>query len=136
MPSAVTYSLVKQGKAASVRLSPKAVTAYGEVQKGTDERSRKRRKQLDRYLQEFCDNEPHRLNDTQYKKEGNFPAKGRTIAVWTFKPFQWRLYGSVLTVNGLKCFVGVEVDEEKKQDRANKVLLEAAAAFISTLDEF
>lgn len=135
MPSAVTYSLIKQGKAASVRLSPRAKVAYEEVQKGTDERSRKRRKQLDRYFQEFCDNEPHRLNDLQYKKEGSFPAKGRSIAVWAFKPFQWRLYGSVLTVNGHKCFVGVEVDEEKKQDRANKALLEAAAAFVAALDE-
>ena len=136
MPSAVTYSLIKQGKAASVRLSPRADSAYEEVRKGTDERSRKRRKQLDRYLQEFCENEPHRLNDQQYKKEGNFPAKGRMIAVWTFKPFQWRLYGSVLMVDGKKCFVGVEVDDDKKQDRANKALLEAAATVISTLDEF
>ena len=124
------------GKAASVRLSPKAKAAYDDVQKGADARSKKRKVQLKRYFGEFCENEPHRLNDKQYKKEQKFSVKGGHVTVWAFKPWQWRLYGGVLTVNGQKCFVGVEVDEDKKQDKADKALLSAAADFLALLDEF
>jgi hypothetical protein len=46
------------------------------------------------------------------------------------------MYGAVLTVEGEKCFVGVRVDPDKKKDRADRSLLEAAARDIGALPEY
>lgn len=137
LKSAAEFALVLEGKVADVRLSDKAHSAYKEVQKGKDQRDVKRRTQLRRYLDQFGNNEPHSLSDQHYKKEGNFSdgVKGK-VAIWTFKPYQWRLYGAVLTVEGKKCFVGVEVDPEKKQDKADKDRLAAAALAIGKIKEY
>ena len=138
-PSAAQFEVVVSGAVASIRLSPKAKLAYDDLQAGRDEKSIKTRRQLARYLEEFCENEPPRLADTHYKKEGSYfnglPGGGR-VAIWTFKPWQWRLYGAVLIVEGRKCFVGMEVDPDKKQDKADKDTLVAAALAIGKLEEY
>jgi hypothetical protein len=134
--SATTFHLVMEGTAAVVLVSDDVKVQYDAVLNGTDVQSVKRRTQLNRYLKEFCSNEPHRLSDLQYKKEGNYKdGHGKTVAIWTFKPTAWRLYGAVLKVNGKKAFVGVEVDPSKKRDKANKKLLESAALLIGKLEE-
>jgi hypothetical protein len=94
-PSASGFRKVCDGAAAAIRLSPTADKAYSAVLNGTDLNSVKQKTQLGRYFREFCDNHRPRLSEEKFKKEGNFPdGKGQTVAVWTFKPWQWRLYGS------------------------------------------
>jgi hypothetical protein len=58
------------------------------------------------------------------------------VAVWTFKGWQWRLYGAILKVMGRRCFVGVDVDPNKKKDRADQAKLKSSAKAIAELDEY
>jgi hypothetical protein len=135
--SASDFTVVCSGVAADIRLSPVALREFEKVRAGTDERSIKRKRQLSRYFEEFCNHEPHRLDDEKFKKQDNLvDGRGGQVSVWEFKPWQWRLYGAILHVDGKKCFVGVKVDPEKKTDRADRALLEAAAREISTLSEY
>lgn len=137
MTSASDFTIVCRGRIADVRLSPGANRAFDEVCAGTDARSIKRKRTLTRYFQEFCENEPHRLGEEKFKKQGNLAdGVGGKVAIWEFKAWQWRLYGSILSVGGKKCFVGVKVDPDKKTDRADRTLLEAAAREISKLSEY
>lgn len=139
MTKAADFEVLARGAVAHVRLSPKAAAELAKVKKGTDERSVRRRRALERYFREFCENDPCRLNMQQFKKQGNYPDKlgrGDTVAIWEFKAWQWRLYGAIFTVAGIKCFVGVTVDADKKQDKADPALLAAAAGEIGKLDEY
>ncbi len=107
--------IVADGQAACVRLTGEAKDEWDKLRLGTDNRSTKRITQLDRYIRSFCDTVDHRAPDTHFKKEGSYPdGKTGKVAVFAFKPFQWRLYGVVCTVDGKKCFIGTKVDPEKK----------------------
>ena len=137
--SASAYEPVYAGPEATVRLAPEAHMAYLEVIEGTDEISVKRSAHLKRYFREFCDHREfyRRLNDEKFKKEGNFSdGKGGQVAVWTFKSWQWRLYGAILSVGGKRCFVGICVDASKKQNKANQQMLAKAAEGIAKLTEY
>ena len=119
-----------------MRLCPIAMQEFVKVRDGTDQLSRQRLTHLRRSFREFCDVHPHRLPPEKFKKEGDFPdGLGGTVAVFAFKAWQWRLYGAVLNVAGRRCFVGMRVDPEKKQDRANQSLLRATATDIAGLHE-
>jgi hypothetical protein len=110
-----------------------------EVLEGTDEISVKRKVQLARYFREFCENAQfaRRLSDQKFKNEGNFPdGQGKQVTVWTFKSWQWRLYGAILRTAGKNCFVGVKVDPAKKRDRADQQMLKATAKAIAALVEY
>jgi hypothetical protein len=136
LKQAIDIKVVNEGRAASIRLSPKALREYEKVRSGTDEHSVKRKKCLERYFQMFCGETFHRLTPEQFKWEGSFAnGKGTKTAVWVFKVWQWRLYGGVLTVEGKKCFVGVLVDPAKKQNKADPSILAAAAKEIADLEE-
>jgi hypothetical protein len=135
--AAADFECVAEGIIARVLLSPKAKEEYDAVLAGTDERSVRRRTRLTRYFAQFCEHEPHRLKDEAYKHEGAFSdGQGGTVAVSVFKAWQWRLYGAVLQVGGRKCFIGVLVDPEKKQDRADQAMLKAAALRVAELAEY
>ena len=129
--------MVCRGPVASIRLSPLAAELYAEVLEGRDEISVKRKTHLLRYFKEFCENNPHRLSEEKFKKEGNFTGGViGSVAVFTFKTWQWRLYGSILGVGGIRTFVGTRVDAQKKQDKANPTLLRLTASDIGGLAEF
>lgn len=118
-------------------MSSKAHDEYSRVQTGTDKRSVQRQTHLRRFFEEFCSDFRHRLNDEQFKKEGDFSdGVGGRVAIWAFKAWQFRLYGAVLTVDGSRCFVGVTVDPEKKSNRADQALLRSAALEIAKLEEY
>jgi hypothetical protein len=59
-----------------------------------------------------------------------------SATVWTFKAWKWRLYGAIVQVPGKRCFVGVNVDPNKKQDKADQKLLRNTAQKIGELLEF
>lgn len=135
--SASEFEVVWKGPVATIRLSKAAVSAYRQVIDGTDEISVKRKVQLRRYFEEFCQNNPHRLGEEKFKKEGSFPdGRGGKVAVLAFKSWQWRLYGAELLVSGQRCFVGMRVDAAKKQDRADQSKLKGTAKDIAELIEY
>jgi hypothetical protein len=138
-PSAMAFCLACQGGVADVRLSPEAKVHYQQVLDGTDENSVKRKVQLARYFREFCDHLLffNRLSDLKFKNEGNFSdGLGGHVTIWTFKAWKWRLYGAILQVNGRRCFVGVNVDPAKKQDKADQQMLKSTAKVIAGLQEY
>lgn len=129
------------GERADIRLSETEREMYLEAIEKNDEISIRRRTHLNRYFKEFCDNDDFhkRLNDKQFKREGKFKdgnGQGGYATIWTFKAWQWRLYGAILTVEGRRCFVGVRVDPNKKQDKADPKILRAAAELIGALHEY
>ena len=129
--------IVADGQAACLRLTSDAKKEWDALHQGTDNRSTKRITQLDRYVQSFCDTFDHRAPDTHFKKEGTYPdGKAGKAAVFAFKPFQWRLYGVVCTVEGKKCFVGTKVDPEKKQDKADPDILKSAAVRMGDFEDY
>lgn len=138
-PKAATYQIAWTGPMADVRMQPDVFLQYNEAIEGNDEISTKRKVHLQRYFTEFCNSEDwhKRLSDRKFKREGNFrDGKGGWVAVWTFKGWQWRLYGAILKVVGRRCFVAVEVDPEKKQDRADQRKLKATAKAVAELLEY
>ena len=139
--SALTYAVVCRGTAGEVRLAPDTYIGYMQAIDGTDEISVKRKTQLERYFQEFCDHVLFfkRLSDLKFKNEGNFrvgKSSQTTVTVWAFKAWKWRLYGAILSVEGRRTFVGVNIDPDKKQDKADRQMLTSTAQKISELSEF
>ncbi len=134
---AAILPIIWRGTKADVRMTEEVAAQYKQAIESNDEISLKRRTHLERYFHEFAENDDYhrRLSDQKFKKEGNFPdGNGGKVAIWTFKGWQWRVYGAILRVTGRRCFVGVEVDPDKKQDRANQAKLKSAAKTIAKLD--
>jgi hypothetical protein len=120
-------------------MSPAEKAAYDQAIANEDEISVRRRTHLKRYFSEFCENDDfhRRLNERQFKNEGKFSdGRGGKTTIWTFKAWQWRVYGAILTVKERRCFVGVKVDPDKKQDRADRNILKATAKVIGSLIEY
>jgi hypothetical protein len=138
-PKASNFPVIWQGSRADVRMTHTVADEYYQAIGNNDEISVKRKTHLERSFIEFGDHDDYyrRLSDKKFKKEGNFSdGKGGKVAVWTFKGWQWRLYGAILKVTGRRCFVGVDVDPDKKQDRADRDKLKSSAKAIGELDEY
>jgi hypothetical protein len=138
-PRAADYEVVWDGPAAAIRLAPDPLAAYRLAIGGADEISTKRNAHLKRYFREFCDHREFykRLNSEQFKREDTLKdGRGGVVPVWTFKAWKWRLYGSIIAINGKPCFVGMRVDASKKQNKANQKLLKATAKDIGSLAEY
>jgi hypothetical protein len=138
---AADFKIAFRGSNADIRMSDAEHAAYLEAIEGNDKLSVQRRTHLHRFFKEFCNSDDYhrRLNDKQFKREGNFSVGNRAAnhaTIWVFKAWQWRLYGSVMRVDGRRCFVGVRVDPNKKQDKADPKILRAAAELIGALEEF
>ncbi|MET4259789.1 hypothetical protein ABIC09_004747 [Bradyrhizobium sp. S3.12.5] len=136
---ALDYEKVWVGAKADLRMSPGVATEYRQAIEKEDELSLKRKTHLQRYFKEFCDHDDYgrRLSDQKFKKEGNFPdGLGGSVAIYTFKAWKWRVYGAVMGVGGRRSFVGVGVDPDKKQDKADRAKLRAAAKAIAQLAEY
>lgn len=127
------------GAKADIRMPAAELVEYKQAIANEDEISLKRRTQLKRFFTEFCENDDwhRRLNDKQFKNEGKFPdGKGGKVAIWTFKAWQWRVYGTMMTIKGRRCFVGVRIDPNKKQDKADRQTLKVTAKIIGALAEY
>lgn len=123
-----TFIKVCYGQAGEVWLVDGVYEVYRDVRDGKDALSVKQATQLGRFMKEFCDKVRTDLNETQFKKEDAFKHKdGRSASVFAFKPFKLRLYGVICQINNKKVFLGLKVDPEKKQDKANRALLERTA---------
>lgn len=122
------------GDVARVVLAPSAAKAYRKLVNGNDRKSASGRVHLGRYFAEFCSRVEPRLDTEKFKPEGKFSdGSGKAIQVFVFKVWQWRLYGVVIGLEGKKSFVGVSVDPNKKQDKANQEILKSVAKRIRKL---
>lgn len=143
MPNATTkaeeFSLAWRGTKADIRMSPEEKAMYDQAIKNDDEISVRRKTHLERYFTEFCENDDYhrRLNDRQFKNQGKFKdGAGGKATIWTFKAWQWRGYGAIMHVGGRRAFVGVRVDPDKKNDQADRAILNATAKIIGSLAEY
>lgn len=133
------FEVAWTGSRADIRMSAAELASYKQAVGNPNEISVKRKTQLTRYFTEWCGNDDwhRRLNDKQFKNEGKFPdGNGGKVAIWTFKAWQWRLYGAIMTIKGRRCFVGVRIDPNKKQDKADQQMLKATAKIIGGLAEY
>jgi hypothetical protein len=143
MPNATTkaedFVIAWTGVKADVRMSPAEKALYDQAIANDDEISAKRKTHLARFFTEFCENDDYyrRLNDRQFKNQGKFKdGTGGKATIWTFKAWQWRVYGAIMNINGRRCFVGGKVDPDKKNDQADRAILNAAAKIIGSLAEY
>jgi hypothetical protein len=137
--TAAGFPIAWTGPKADIRMSHAEKAAYEQAIENDDEISVRRRTHLKRYFTEFCENDDfhRRLNERQFKNEGKLnDGQGGKATIWTFKAWQWRVYGAIVTVNGRRCFVGVKIDPDKKQDRADRDMLKATAKIIGSLAEY
>jgi hypothetical protein len=136
--SAAEFRVLAEGDYGIISANDKCADAYDRVQKGTDERAKRRRRELYRYFKEFCSEQRHRLSDQQFKAEGKYPdGRGGRVQVYEFKAWQFRLYGCLLGHSKeKKWFVAVDVDEEKKKNKADVQRLKSAALHIGRLNEY
>lgn len=123
------FTIVRDGPERRVMLSAEVLEGYAEIGKATDRFNVSRRRSLDRLFERFCDVAKHNNNREQFVKEGNFGKDDE--AVWAFKAFQFRVYGSSFQIDGKETFVCVTYDPAKKQNRADQVLLRAAGKALS-----
>lgn len=136
---AADLKVVWSGSKADVRMSDGVAEEYEQAIVNLDEISVKRKTHLQRSFGEFCENDDFtkRLSEQKFKREGNFPdGLGGRVTIWTFKGWQWRLYGAILRVMGRRCFVGLDVDPNKKKDRADQQKLKSTAKAIGKLKEY
>ena len=134
MTKGADFDVVWTGDKAHVRLSPEAAKAYSELK--ADPNRVRALTQLERYFGRFCDAGERTLPREHFRFEESKSVNGKKVPIFTFKPWQWRLYGSIYEVAGKRAFVGTKVDPGKKKDRADQALLKAAAEEISALTDY
>ena len=136
-PSAKEYRVVFQGIERQIILSPKCFEEYSQAIDGNDKISVRRRTHLKRGFERYRGEKQHRLPEEKFKREGKFPdGNGTDVAVYAFKGWQYRLYGAEMVVNGVRSFVGVKTDPNKKRQKADQEILKESAKIVGGLKEY
>lgn len=125
------FEVVRDGSVRRIMLSSKVMKDYEKAMEGKDQKSVGQRRTFERLFEYYCEEDRPINNDQQFKKEGNFGAEKEPV--WAFKAFQFRLYGTPIRWNGKETFFAVRADPSKKQNKADRRLLEATAAEVSEL---
>lgn len=130
-----SFQRVATGNMHDVYLSDGVLDEYEKLRQRAErneQNSVKAWKQLERYLLRFCEHGHRNMPEDQFKSEGAFAVgDGKKIQIYAFKPWQWRLYGALREFNDRPCFLGTMVDPSKKNNKADRAILEASArAFI------
>ncbi len=74
----------------------------------------------------FCNGHP--LTNKQYGDEKlQRSTNGNKVHLFAFKGFGIRLYGFLKTLSGKRIFIGTHIDEDKKNQKAKKRVLDTAA---------
>lgn len=75
------------------------------------------------------------LPKEMYNSEGRWRVNGREIQVYAVKAPSVRVYGAVVTLEGIPSWVGTEADTDKKQNKADQERLKRAARKLAELEE-
>jgi hypothetical protein len=72
---------------------------------------------------------PSNITEKQFKSEKRFSVgnAGKNVMISAFKGWQVRLYGAVVKLGGKATFLCAEIDDAKKQDKADQDTLKRAA---------
>ncbi len=111
--------LLAEGKLREVWLCKKRIKLFGKA----DEKMTARALAI---IARYCDVEKSALKQTSYKTLRRYKRGDESFQLKEFKADQLRLYGFEEIVNGDEIFVVVEIDPQKKQDRASPRKLESA----------
>lgn len=90
----------------------------------------KARARITRNMEIYADKGSEGLPPEAFRHEGRFPMGGRKggrCAIYAFKGWQTRIYGSTRSILDKPTFIGTEIDLKKKQDTADQALLRRAA---------
>ncbi len=113
---------VENGPKGAVALTKPVAAAFEDV----NPRARAR---ILRGMQNFSELGPGRhLNQEVFRHEARLKLGHKQVAIFAFKGWQVRIYGGIEQINGKPTFVGTEIDESKKQYKANRNLLQRAAS--------
>jgi hypothetical protein len=83
-----------------------------------------------RIMEIFAEEGPNNLPITQFRPEERLPVgdvRGTRLLICAFKAWQIRVYGAVLAIDGKPTFLASEIDDSKKQDKADRGCLLRAA---------
>lgn len=137
LKSAEELKVVFSGTERQILLVEKCAEDYLQAIEGNDQISVKRRIHLTRSFDRYCHTKDHRLPEEKFKREGKFPdGNGTNVAVYVFKGWQYRIYGSEIVVKGIQSFVGVKTDPSKKGRKADQELLKETAKIVGRLKEY
>src|SRR5262245_41562494 len=119
-------AILASGLAAEIRALPVVKDSID----GLDE---KRKARLRFIMEKAADHGPERLPPEQFKPEERLSIgdkKGTKVEVYAFKVHQYRVYACQTSYRGKRTLVCTDVDESKKQDKANRsILIRAATRF-------
>lgn len=137
LPSCANFYVDHEGEHGTVRLSEEIYAEVKRVRESKDVNDKRTKRHVERYFRDYCTEKNPRFNAEQFKKQGDFPdGIGGKVAVYTFKCFQWRLYGIQLHIDGKKCFVALGCDPKKQQDKADAAQLTRCAKLAGELTEY
>ena len=85
------------------------------------------RKRLDAMLKKFSDWGTGGFSKDRFAFEERITVEHKSVAIFAFKPWQFRLYGIIRTVNLKTSFIATHADPAKKQTKAHRGNLERAA---------
>jgi hypothetical protein len=124
MPDPIAdLQVLANGAAAIVRALP-------EVCASIDQLEEKRKSRLLAIMQKAADFGPHKLPGEQFASEERLTIgdkRGTQVQVYAFKIFKYRVYACEKHHAGKRTFICTEVDESKKQDKADRSKLKRAA---------
>jgi len=110
----------REGKRGRIVLLEKAKAGVVEIAKCRNQIQTQQSIHIERYFARFCDNGCESLDDKKYKFEKRqILSSGKSIPIFVFKAFKWRLYGTMINVDGINTFIGACIDDRKKQDKAD-----------------
>lgn len=109
------------GDHCSVWMTPKVRKAFGKAEA-------RFRARCEKLMKRFAARGPEVLIETQFKFQERLTTggqKGAKVAIYAFKAYQLRVYGGY--VPGKVEFVCTEIEVTKKQDEADRKVLERSA---------
>jgi hypothetical protein len=118
---------VATGEHADVYLIREARKEYELLKKRNDQNSIQEARSLERYFGQFAKVGPSGLSNTMFKEQERVSCEGTKVMVYSFKAYQFRIYGSIGPYNGKRAFFGTACDPAKKSNKADSAKLKKAA---------
>ena len=128
-------NLINSGGYGAIWLSDEAKADYDELLARSDKTGIREATTIARYFERFADLGPEGVdNPKMFKPVGRFKdGAGKLVQVFEFKAYQWRVYGVRRDYAGSRCFLGFCTDASKKQNKADRALLERCARMSSEI---
>lgn len=98
------------------------------VNRNEDQNSVRQYRTLVRYFERYAATGPSGLSEQMYKPQQKVKLEGdKSVHVHEFKAHQYRIYGCVSELSGIRTFLGTTCDPSKKKDKADLYKIEKSA---------